>query len=256
MKKLPIKTVIADIETSPVLAMVWGTGKTSISIDQLIPKYFTKIICISWRWFGEKKTHRVEWDANMDDKQLLLDFLEQTQEAEAIIGHNEKSFDIKIINARIAFHGLKTQLPLMTIEDTLLLARRSFRLPSMKLAYLLQYFGIKQLKLKTDMALWIDVCYFNDRERLKYMGKYCDRDVDSLHALYAKIRPYLKSQINIATIKQDREGCSSCGKKVHSKGFVRTLLGKFQRWHCPHCGSNGRFGKNLLSSTVEFPRGQ
>lgn len=254
MNKLPIKTVIADIETSPCLAMVFQTGKQNISIDSLIPGYFTKIICISWRWVGEKKTHRVEWDEMMDDKQLLLDFIEAVKDAECIIGHNEKSFDIKIINTRIAFHNLKIRLPLALLEDTLLLARKVFRLPSMKLAYLLQYFGIKKKKIKTDMSWWIDCCYYNDRDVLAKMGAYCNRDVDSLHDLYLKIRPYLPSTINYAIVKGDNALCPSCGGKLRNNGFRYTKVGKYQRRTCTKCNVDCSNGQNLIRFTTEFGR--
>lgn len=253
--KFPIKTVIADIETSPCLAMVFKTGKQAVSIEQLIPDYFTKIICISWRWIGEKKTHRVSWNEAMDDKQLLLDFVNAVQGAECIIGHNEKSFDIKIINTRLAFHGIKETLPIMLIEDTLLLARRVFRLPSMKLSYLLQYFGIKKKKIKTDMGWWIDCCYYNDRDVLGKMGVYCDRDVDSLHDLYLKIRDYLPSTINCAIVNNNPELCPNCGHKERWKeGFRFTRVGKYQAWKCKKCFRKWHDGINLITGTTQYMR--
>lgn len=252
--KLPLKTVVCDIETSPCLAMVFQTGKQTVTIDSLIPGYFTKIICISWRWVGETKKHILYWDKKMNDKKLLIDFIEAVKDAECIVGHNEKSFDIKVINTRIAFHSLKVRLPLVLLEDTLLLARKVFRLPSMKLAYLLQYFGIEKRKIKTDMSWWIDCCYYNDRSRLKEMGKYCIRDTDSLHDLYLKIRTYLPSTINYAIVKGNNELCPSCGGILYPNGWRYTSVGKYQRRTCKSCKRDCSNGHNLIRGTSEYGR--
>lgn len=253
MQKLPLKTVFIDIESSPLLSYVWRTGKTVITIDSLIPDSMVKIICISWRWDGEKKINRLSWDDNQDDKQLLIDFIEAIKDAECVIGHNEKSFDIKIIQARIAYHHLKAQLPLMLIEDTLLLARRVFNLPSMKLDYLCHYFGIKR-KIKTDMSLWMRTCYYNDRMALEKMGKYCDGDVNILYDLYHRIRPYLQSNINSAILQGDNRICPNCGHTTQKRGFAYTKLGKFQLYACLKCGKWTRDGHNLIAGTSTYGR--
>lgn len=253
-KLLPLKTAFIDVETSPLLAYVWRTGKTHITIDSLIPDSMVKLICISWRWDGEKKTHRLSWDERQDDKQLLVDFIEAIKDAECLIGHNEKNFDIKIINARIAYHRLNTQLPLTLLEDTLQLFRRAMNLPSMKLDYLLHYFGIKR-KLKTDMMLWMRTCYYNDRMALEKMGKYCDRDVDSLHDLYKKCRSYLPSQQNYATVNDNSRLCPNCGEEsLTSNGPRYTLVGKKLRWRCTKCGKSGTYGHNEIKNTTGYPR--
>jgi DNA polymerase elongation subunit (family B) len=252
--KLPLKTVFIDIETSPILAYVWRTGKTQITIDALLPDSMVKIICISYRWSTEKKAQCIYWDENRNDKQLLVDFLKAIEGAECVIGHNEKSFDIKIINARIAYHQLKTQLPIMLIEDTLLLFRKVMNLPSMKLDYLCHYFGIKR-KIKTTMDLWIQVCYYNNRKKLLEMGKYCNGDVNILHTLYMKTRPYLTSKMNSAIINENNRICPMCGfTKIQHRGFKYTGLGKYQIFHCVSCGKWGTYGKNLIAGTAAYPR--
>lgn len=254
MTKLPLKTCFIDCETSPLLAYVWRTGKTHITIDSLLPDSMVKIICISWRWDGERKTNRLSWDSDKDDKELLIKFVEAVKDAECLVGHNEKNFDIKIINARIAYHGLKTQLPIVMLEDTLQLFRRAMNLPSMKLDYLLHYFGIKR-KLHTDMMLWVRTCYYNDRLALERMGKYCDRDVDSLYELYKKCRVYLPSQQNRSIITEDNRICTHCGSnKLESNGYRHTLTAKKKRWRCTACGKSGTYGSNEIKLTVGYPR--
>lgn len=253
-KLLPLRTCFIDIETSPLLAYVWRTGKTHITIDSLLPDSMVKIICISWRWDGDKETHHVSWDSKQNDKKLLVDFLKAVEDAECLVGHNEKNFDIKIINARIAYHGLDKSLPITMLEDTLQLFRRTMNLPSMKLDYLLHYFGIKR-KLKTDMGLWMRTCYYNDRMALEKMIKYCDRDVDSLYELYKKCRVYLPSQQSYAIVKADSRLCPHCGStKLESKGYRYTALSKKKLWRCTKCRKSGTYGSNEINLTASYPR--
>ncbi len=254
--KLPLKTVFLDIEVNPLLAYVWRTGKTVITIDSLLPDSMVKIICISWRWGGSKKTYNLHWDEAQNDKQLLIDFLEAIKDAECVVGHNGKSFDLKIINARIAYHQLDNQVPLMMIEDTLLMFRKVMNLPSMKLDYLLHYFGIKR-KIHTDMSWWMRTCYMNDRMALAKMCKYCNRDVDAMYDLYEKLYAYLPTKQSYAIVNNNNRMCPGCGKEsLISNGYRHTALGKKQRMRCSSCGKTCTLGINEVKHASEYPRGE
>lgn len=250
--KLPLKTAYIDIETKPCTGWFWSTGKTVISESQILDH--TKIICICWMWDDSSEKYELHWDDNQDDKKMLEDFLEAVKDAECFVGHNEKSFDIKVLNARIAYHRLHRQLPLTLVEDTLLMARKAFRLPSFKLSYLLRYFNVKR-KLHTDSKLWVDVVYEGSKKALDYMVKYCKNDCYTLKLLYHRLLPYLPSKQSYALVTEDNRICPLCKNKVSLDGFRYTTTGKKQRWHCNKCGKKGTFGSNLIQHTASYPRG-
>lgn len=252
--KYPLRTVFIDIETSPCVGWFWRTGKTNITVDQILDH--TKIICICWVWGDSKHRHKLFWDENQDDKQMLIAFVEAVKDAECVVGHNEKQFDLKILNTRIAFHSIKSQLPLMLIEDTLLLTRKVFNLPSFKLSYLLRYFDIKR-KIHVDSSLWINVVFNKCLKSLKQMGDYCANDSVTVKLLYERLYVYLPSKQNYAIVKGNNRLCPNCGKEtLINNGYRYNSLGKRCRMRCSSCGKGFTVGSNLVAGTATYPRGE
>ena len=247
-----IKRLYFDIETSPCLAWAWSTGKQYVNADQILEP--TKIICISYKWEGKKKVHSLTWDKNQCDKKMLKEFSAIMEEADEVVGHNGKSFDLRHINARVAYHGLK-KVSVVFIEDTLKLARSELRLPSCSLNYLAKYFGIGE-KVKTGgIDLWLDVWLSNDKKALKRMVTYCNGDVTLLENVYKRIKPYVNVRGNLAAVNEANRMCPSCGGKLHKhdKRFV-TALRKVQRYRCQGCSKVFKGGINLLKKPSQYPR--
>lgn len=238
-----------DIETTPCLAWVWNTGKQVVRHNQILDS--TKIICISYKWIGESKVHSLKWDRDMNDKALLQAFTKVADEADLLIGHNGDSFDIKHVNARIAYHKLPPISTSLT-DDTLKLVRRKLKLVSYKLDYLGQFFGLGN-KLETGgYQLWLDIWRDNNRQRLSEMVEYCAQDVNLLEKVYLRLRPYLPVKANYGLLTGDRV-CPKCGScDVIKNGTRQTSKFRIQqRWQCKNCGSasftNKSDDKNLRS---------
>lgn len=250
-KKPIIKRLYLDIETSPCLGWVWGTGKTRVDHKQILEP--TKIICISYKWEHEKKVHHLKWDMNQCDKVMLEKFSKVYEEADVSVGHNSNAFDIKVIQGRLAYHKLPP-MSLLLIEDTLRAARAAFRVPSFRLDYLGEYFKIGRKVETGGVDLWLKVWLDNDRKALKQMIKYCDGDVLLLEAVEQRIRPYIKLKSNLAVMSDDDRVCPSCGGKLnkHDKRFT-TTLGYHQRMRCTSCGKVFK-GKKLNGSTAGAPK--
>src|SRR5574339_532369 len=59
--KSNLKVLFYDIETSPNIGWFWRAGwKQDISHDQIIKE--RAIICVSWRWEGDKNAYSLTWD--------------------------------------------------------------------------------------------------------------------------------------------------------------------------------------------------
>ena len=69
-----IKRLFFDIETSPNIGLFWEAGyKKNIDYSNIIKE--RAIICICYKWQGEKITHGLHWDSKQDDKKMLIDFI-------------------------------------------------------------------------------------------------------------------------------------------------------------------------------------
>lgn len=247
-----LKRLYFDIETCPCLAWVWGTGKQVVDYKQILDH--TKIICISYKWEGKDKVHRISWDTKQDDKALLMKFSSILEQADEAIGHNGQSFDLKTINARLAFHQLPP-VSVICLTDTLRQVRQSFRLASYKLDYLARYFKVGNKKATGGADLWLQVWLDNDKKALKLMGEYCDQDVVILEKVHHKILPYVKSRINRAVMNKDALSCPSCGGVLHKHD--KRYIGGFkdvQRYLCKACGKVCHDGTNLVHRPSQYPR--
>lgn len=246
------KILFFDIETSPCMMWGWSGGKQYVTGEQILED--SRIICISYKWQDEDKIYNIAWDSNKCDKRMLERFSKIMDQADMSLGHNGKNFDARHIHTRLALHRLPP-VKFALIEDTLLKARPAFRLPSYKLSYLAQYFGVGS-KLETGgIQLWLDIWLKNDRKALKRMISYCNQDVALLEAVYNEIKPYIPNTFNLSAYYEDPTICPSCaGPLVKNGSGMSSMLRKVQRYKCTICGKRCQSGRNLLKNTADYPR--
>ena len=136
MQNPKIRRLICDAETSPNIGFFWRAGfRLSINHDNILHE--RAIICICYKWEGERTVHSLEWKKG-DDKDLLKRFLKVALEADELVAHNGDKFDIKWFNTRCLKHGLEPP-PIWKTVDTLVIARRRFYFNSNRLDYLGKY---------------------------------------------------------------------------------------------------------------------
>ena len=206
----PLRRLFWDIETSPNIGLFWRAGfKLNIDCDNIIKE--RAIICIGFKWEGEKDAHILTWDENQDDKQMLEEFLAIANQADEMVHHNGDKFDLPWFKTRCLFHGL-IPLPDYKCADTLQWARRKFYFNSNKLNYIAKYLGLGG-KIKTEFGLWKEIVLNKNPKSMKLMCDYCKRDVILLEEVWARL-----SQV------------------VSVKTHAGVLAGG-PKWSCPHDGS-------------------
>jgi hypothetical protein len=244
-----MKRLFYDIETSPAIGTFWSAGyKKTISHKDIIIN--PGIICVCWKWEGEKKIHSLEWN-NGNDYDLVKDFIDVMQSSDEIIAHNGDGFDQPWIRQRAIFHRIPMSHDLHEY-DTLKMAKmragKGFRFQSNRLDYIARYFGVGK-KIKTTFDLWYDITipaflpnikpldhrYF---KALKEMVKYCKVDVKVLEDVYHVFKPYVPMKIHegvhVGGNKWDCPKCSGGNTKVNKK--VTTAAGtKMVQWYCKDC---------------------
>jgi len=212
------KILYFDIETSPILAYTWSTGR-DITINPSQVKEHKKVICISYNWSNEsiKKVGRLTWNKKTQcDKKMLSDFNKIANKADLILGHNGKNFDVKELRTAMALRGLKEAWCETPCLDTLQDYRRAFRMPSNRLDALGRQLGLGK-KNPTDFQLWIDVVN-GDLKALERMGKYCDQDVRLLRQVHERLAAYVPQTQAVLNLKNtDFSGrprsCKGCENK-------------------------------------------
>lgn len=228
------KILIWDIETSPNTVYTWRAGyKINITPDNIIEE--RQIICICYKYLGEKKIHSLDWGARRNDKALVKKFAKILNKCDAAIAHNGDRFDLKWFKGRCLHHKTDPVNNISTI-DTLKLSRTNFNLNSHRLNYLGDYVG-KGHKLETGFGLWKDVLA-GSKKALSKMIRYCKRDVELLEDVFVEILPYVdRLPVNLGLLKTGTvEGCPKCGSASKTKyGYRTTASGRYQKYQC----SNG-----------------
>ena len=243
-----LKILILDIENAPMLSYHWGVWKQNIGKPMRLEGNRSYMMSIAMKWLGEDKVHYFETRTE-DDSQLIKDTLKFLDEADIVIAHNGKSFDMRKINAYAITNGINPPSPYRQI-DTLIEARKHFMFERNTLAHLADTLDCSP---KLDHAqfqgfeLWKECMAGND-DAWAEMKLYNVEDVNVLEEVYLKMRPYIKGHPNVVTTAESlKHRCTACGShKLHEEGYSVTNVSKFQRYKCEDCGSFSRGRKNLL----------
>lgn len=245
------KILIFDIESSPVMTYIWSLRQKYIPIEMITENLF--ILCWAAKWAHKKAILKSKLpdfkDAykkdKRDDRKLLEGLWELLDEADIVVAHNAKGFDVPMVNGRFLFHGMQPPSPYKVI-DTLQVVRREFRLTSNKLDYVSEYLGFGH-KIKTDFELWLG-CMSGNKKAWNTMMGYNVKDVALLEKVYLKVRAWDTRHPNFGLYVDDLEPmCLACGSKnLIKKGTEKTLTQKYRRLKCKDCGHNNRGRYTIL----------
>jgi DNA polymerase elongation subunit (family B) len=172
-----LKVLILDYETSPAKGYFWGSIWETNIIEVI---EYEQILCVGWRWYGEKKAHVIGQDdfksykkGKLNDKDLVKFFVPILQKADVIIGHNSDQFDIKVFNTRLLHYRLPT-IPINKSIDTKKISKGQFHLPSNKLDDIADFLEIDRKLAHTGKNMWLG-CEQGVEKDWRLMKKYCGK---------------------------------------------------------------------------------
>lgn len=242
----PVKALLIDIETSPILADVWGIWQQNVGINQI--KVPGEVICFAAKWYGEKKT--IFKSSFHDSKPVMISEMHRVlSEADAVITYNGINFDRKWMNTEFLLAGMTPPDPSKNI-DLLRVVKQNFRFPSNKLQYVLSALDLGSKASTGGHELWIR-CMAGDPQAWATMKKYNIHDVVVMEPLYERLLPWISGHPNVALIDGIENGCPNCGSTdLERRGFTRTTVSTFQRFQCRKCGRWMRGNARLAASTM------
>lgn len=255
------KILYFDIETTPDIVATFNIkGKQSLSHKQILKR--SVILCISWAWNTDKvqSSHfdlsLYDWYKKDDnsDFELLKKFVTMAQEADLVIGHNAKFFDVAKLRSRLVKY--RKELNYLDFKPTLIddtyLSIKDIGFETHKLDDVSDYIGIGGKMPHGDgYEWWIEVMR-GDKKILKEMVKYCCVDVEKTRTLYAETKPFTDSSLNMAVFYNRPEACPNplCGQSTRPliiRGYYTTKAGRYPKLQCPVCGKYAKKGKNMLN---------
>ena len=226
------KVLLLDIETAPNLVHVWGLWQQNVGLPQIIDSGY--VLCWSAKWLDQ--TDIMFSSVYHDGRGTMLQKIHSLiDEADAVIHYNGTKFDIPTLNKEFLVDGLTPPSPVKQI-DLLKTARSQFRFPSNKLDYIAQALNLGKKEKHIGHELWIQ-CMNNDPGAWASMESYNKQDVRLLEKVYHKLKPWIRSPLNLSLFKDTSLCCPSCGgEDYQSRGHYYTTAGKYQRYQCKGCG--------------------
>lgn len=237
----PIKRLYIDIETSPNVVYSWRVGyKINLDSENIVEE--RSIVCIAYKWEGEKTVRSLQWAKRGDDKKMLEQFVPILESADEVVAHYGDRFDLPWIRARAAFHNIPVS-PFIKSIDTKAQSSRLFYFNANNLDYLGQYLGLGK-KIETDFKLWKNVMA-GSNAALKKMVAYCKHDVILLERVYQRLKNYHVAKTHAAVLQGgERTSCVDCAStNTQRRGYRVTVAGtRSQIMSCSDCGRNFTVG--------------
>lgn len=254
--KPDIKVLFWDIETAPNKSYHWDWYGLNIPVlSHNIELGF--MLSHAWQWGidGEVHSSTLTRDEVLrkDDGRLVLEMHTLFNNADIIIAHNGKKFDIKKANASFARFGLTPPTPYKVV-DTVRISKKFFNLPSHSLAFLCKYLDLGVQKVEHEgFGLWVK-CYEGDQDSLDKMAEYNRGDIPTLVNLYKVLRSWGNDGVDISALVPHKGLiCPTCGSSHVSDTEKQTLTGKklHKVYKCLDCKSHSKLHetsmKNYLS---------
>ena len=246
-KRKSPKIIIWDLETLPDPARVY---KRLPSFGAWPGRGFSgelqSVMCFAYMEHGKKKAKSINaWDFpswkkdRYNDKELIKAAREVLADADAIVTHNGKRYDMRVINSRLMYHGLKP-LPKIPHIDTKQLAKRHFNFYSNSLAEVAKFLGLTdKIHWGDKWDSWYKMAFHKETAAdRKHMDKYGKYDVIVTDELFTRLMPYATNIPNYNLFEGNERVCPSCGgHKLHKHGLKRTKTAVYQRYQCQDCGS-------------------
>ena len=242
------KVLVFDIETSPILARVWGLWQQNVGLNQIKEDWF--VMSYAAKWLGVdgviyEDLRGVIDDTNKGyrDADLLSGIWNLLNEADMVITQNGKKFDVKKLNARFIINGYQPPSAFKHI-DTLQIAKRVFGFTSNKLEYMTDKLCVDFKKLKhgnfPGFELW-QQCLADNIDAWNEMEEYNKHDVLSLEELYNKLAAWDDRHPNFNHYTDGESQTCRCGCTEFTRnGYAYTPASKFQKYRCVKCGAEVR----------------
>lgn len=250
-EKLP-RIALFDLETAPMEIFVWGLYKQHPGPHQIIKE--SSLLSYSAKWLNEPDVigeHVTTGEAHVrEDYSILEGLWNVVDEADIIIAHNAKRFDVRVMNASFLKNGIGQPSPYQVV-DTLTEARKHFKISSYKLDYLAKWLECQDRKMDTNFDLWRR-CVNGDNSALDKMLKYNKQDVLVLEDVYMALRPWMKSHPNLGLfVEANNPICPNCGSlKLRYRGYYNTQVSRFRAFQCRGCGAIGRLRKSTVTKNA------
>jgi DNA polymerase elongation subunit (family B) len=238
------KIILWDLETLPNLDEAMKVFPSISDYPGLTLKAsINSIICFGYKTFGDGPTRVLNaWDYKgwaksvNDDRELVMAAYDILKEADAVITHNGKRFDWKFLQTRLLKYGFPP-LPKILHIDTCSESKKNLLMFNNRLNTLAKFMTSEQKLENGGWQLW-DRVRQREPKAMRTMSAYCKQDVETLNALFKKLRPRINNIPNYNMLRTtDNFVCPRCGStRIQSRGKGLNKNFEYYKFQCQDCG--------------------
>lgn len=244
IQKSKPRVLLFDLESTPSIVAAFGRWKVNIGTESVI-REGGYLLSACWKYLGDEEVTKVVLTSEEaflgNDSRIVCALFEAFENADIVIAHNAKKFDVPLFNTRLLANGMPPAKPVKVV-DTLQIAKKNLKFNSNKLDSLGHYLGVGRKIETTGMSLWLR-CMDGDEEALQDMLTYNEQDVILLEKVYLALRAFDPSPANMGHYFNDYEHhCPACGSTDvdESGNSVYTPVSQFAEVVCNSCGHRSR----------------
>lgn len=252
----PMKRLILDIETMPLLGKTWGLRKQFLGLEQIVKP--VRMGSVAAKWYGSNKTaFFAAFDDDPDQQSEMVNAIwDLVDEAHVVVHYNGKSFDMRHLNREFKEQGLVEPSSYQYV-DLYQQVKKKFALPSYKLEYVLTWLGLDGKIKHTGFSMWNEIQdpdeKIRDRAR-RLFRRYNIGDTVKTELVYADLMGWIDNHPNMQLFadRGDEVACPTClSTDVNMDGTAaRGNLSRVQRYRCKDCGRGFR-GKEVVARAEE-----
>ena len=252
----PLKILLIDIETAPNLGYTYPLWNANMNHSHVVR--YGYVLSFTARWLGttENIYHECQdwknkkFEEERDDSKLTKAMIRLLDKADVVVGHNGKAFDIDTMKGRALKWGIPPPSP-FKVADTLRIAKYEFKLQRNSLEFIADFLGVQAKSKHTEFpgqALFI-ACDKGDKKAWKILKEYNIGDVDTLEAVYYRLRTWDSRSPNLGVFRQEsRPICPKCssGELTRSRKNAHTNTQIYPLFFCRNCKGYAR-GRRTIS---------
>jgi len=227
-----------DLECTLSKSYHFGQYKQNLSVKQQVQEGY--LLSHAWAWGDEPVVGSIltrEEVLNHDPERLVLEAWSLLDNADVVVAHYGKKFDIPKLNGYFLKYGLQPPSPFKVV-DTKEISSKKFLLPFNSLEYLAKALGVQQKIDNSGIQLWID-CDHGKQEALDEMLAYNIGDVEALRDVYNRLITWDNNGVNMALYNDEHIAlCTHCGSdditSLDGK-YAYTAQRKYSLFRCNSC---------------------
>ena len=227
-----------DLECTLSKSYHFGQYKQNLSVKQQVQE--GHLLSHAWAWGDEPVVGSIltrEEVLNHDPERLVLEAWSLLDNADVVVAHYGKKFDIPKLNGYFLKYGLQPPSPYKVV-DTKEISSKKFLLPFNSLEYLAKALGVQQKIDNSGIQLWID-CDHGKQEALDEMLAYNIGDVEALRDVYNRLITWDNNGVNMALYNDDHTAlCTHCGSdditSLDGK-YAYTAQRRYSLYRCNSC---------------------